>query len=221
MSKIMTSEEVAKRILDGYSVMIGGFGNRGYPKEILKALLNRDVNDLSVIVNALNENTRPELDQVVKEKASHLTCTFMRYSKVAFQYFYDNKLTLLPQGTFAESIRLGGMGIPAYYNPVGVGTELAKDKEVRTFNNKEYLLEKTMTADVALMRVNKADKSGNCIISGAAKSFSPLMALASKEVYVEAEEVVEVGELNPELVTIPNILVSGIVQLQGGENNGK
>lgn len=216
MSKIMSAKEVAELLEDNDTIMIGGFGERGYPREILKALQPLDVKNLNFIVNALNKYTRIELEEIVMEKGAHLTSSFVRMSDTALHFFKEGKMTMIPQGTLAESIRLGGMGIPAYYNPVGIGTEFETGKEIREFNGKKYLLEESLVADKALMRVNIADKSGNCHIKGAAKSFSPAMAYASKNVYIEAEKIVEVGELDPEVITIPGILVTGIVFAEKG-----
>lgn len=215
MNKLMSAKEIASRISSGETLMLGGFAsNRGYPGKILYGLVFRDVTNLSIITNAASASNKPELEKLLEAKVSSLTCTYLRTSKAASDLYKLGKVTLIPQGTLAESIRLGGLGIPAYYNSVGVGTAVAKGKEVREFNSKLYLLEHAITGDKALIRVNIADKSGNCFIKGPSKTFSPLMAAACKEVYIEAEEIVEVGEIDPELVTIPNILVNGIVDLR-------
>lgn len=217
MNKVMELDGITNQIFNGDKIMIGGFGNRGYPRKIIKKMLEMPLKDLSFIVNALNQKTRPELEELVKQKGIHLTCTFIRMSNVAFNLFNEGKVRMLPQGTFAESIRMAGMGIPAYYNIVGIGTDLAKGKEIRTFNGKDYLLEEAIYGDVAIIRVNIADKIGNCFIKGSSKSFSPLMALASDKVFIEAEEIVEIGEIDPELITIPSILVTGLIKVKEGE----
>ena len=110
------------------------------------------------------------------------------------------------------SLTMGNSGIPAYYCPVGVGTRVAEGKEVREFDGKQYILEKTFRGNVAFLHVNKADRAGNCLVRGAAKNFTTLMAWACDHTFVEADEIVETGTIDPELVSIPGILVKGIVK---------
>lgn len=213
MSKIMTALEAARQIQDGDTLMLGGFGSRGFAAKIVGALCkDTEVKDLRIYVNAPNEKTRPDLEELLATRCSHVKCTFMRSSAGA-RLYGEGKLELMPQGSFAESLRMGGAGIPAYYTPVGVGTPVENGKEVREFNGKKYILEKSLTGDVALLRANVVDKMGNCFIKGATKNFSPMMARACKKVFVEAEKLVEVGEIDPENVTIPGIMVNGIVEV--------
>lgn len=212
MDKVVTLHEAVSRIGDGAVIMIGGFGTRGYPKTLLRELLDHpDPRDLSFCVNAPDGARRPELEELMETRCRHVTCTFMRKSGAGMRLFEEGRLTMVPQGTFAESLRLGGMGIPAWYSPVGIGTQVAEGKEIREFDGKSYILERTLKGDVALLHANKADRSGNCFVKGAAKNFTVLMAGACKETLVEAEEIVEVGEIDPELVSIPGILVSAVV----------
>lgn len=213
MDKVVTLREAVSRVQDDAVIMIGGFGTRGYPRVLLGQLLSHSgAGGLSFCVNAPDGTRRPELEELMQTRCRHVTCTFMRKSSAGLRLFEEGKLTMMPQGTFAESLRLGGMGIPAWYSPVGIGTRVAENKEVREFDGKPYILERTLNGDVAFLHANKADRSGNCFVKGAAKNFTVLMAGACREAIVEAEEIVEVGEIDPELVSIPGILVSAVVQ---------
>jgi len=122
---------------------------------------------------------------------------------------------LSPQGTLAERIRCGGAGIAAFYTPVGVGTIVEKGKEKRTFNGVDYLLETNIRGNIAFIKATIADKEGNCFLKGSTKNFNAIMARAADYVVVEAEQIVEVGELDHELVTIPGLFIDAIVQSEG------
>src|SRR5699024_8898926 len=122
------------------------------------------------------------------------------------------EVDLVPQGSLAEKIRAGGAGIPAFYTPSGVGTPIAEGREVREFNGKEYLLEEGLTADYSLIRAWKADTHGNLVFRKTARNFNPMMATAGKVTIAEVEEIVEVGELDPDQIHTPGIYVQGLVQ---------
>lgn len=218
MNKKVDMKKIVEIVREGDRLMIGGFGSRGYPSFLLEHFLNdSEVGHLTIYVNAPDSNRRPELEELIRTRCDKLVCTFMRKSKAAFDMFEEGKVELLPQGTFSESLRLGGAGIPAYYCPVGVGTRVAEGKEQREFEGKKYILERTFIGDVAFLHVNQADEMGNCFIKGSSKNFTVLMAGACRNTFVEAEEIVKVGEIDPELVTIPGILVKGIIK--AGESN--
>jgi 3-oxoacid CoA-transferase subunit A len=124
----------------------------------------------------------------------------------------DIELEMVPMGTFAERIRAGGAGIPAFYTPTGVGTVLADRKEKRVFNGKKYVLEFAIKADFALIKAHKADKMGNLIYHGAARNFNPNMATAAKTTIVEVDEIVEIGDIDPEIIVTPGIYVKRVVR---------
>lgn len=213
MSKIVTALEAASQIHDGDILMLGGFGSRGFAAEIVGALCrDTNVRNLTIYVNSPNERTRPDLEELLSTRCRHVKCTFMR-SSAATKLYEEGKLEIIPQGNFSESLRMGGSGVPAYYTPVGIGTPVEKGKEIREFNGRKYLLEHSLTGDVALLRANVVDKMGNCFIKGATKNFSPAMAMACRKVFVEAEKLVEIGEIAPEDVTIPGIIINGIVEV--------
>ena len=122
------------------------------------------------------------------------------------------EVELTPQGTLAEKIRAGGAGIPAFFTPAGVGTQIAEGKEVRTYNGKEYVLEEALTADFSFVRALKGDKMGNLIYNKTARNFNPIIAAAGKVTVAEVEELVEVGELDPNKIHTPSIYVQRIIQ---------
>lgn len=213
-NKIISSHDVVCQVRSGSTIMIGGFGAHGYPKKLITKLLNESSADqLELYLNAPNEYTRPELEQLILSRCKHIKCSYLLHSSGAKKLYNEGKLEILPQGTFAESIRAGGVGIPAYYTSVGIGTEVEKGKETKEIDGEMYLLEKALTGNFAFFRANIVDKNGNCYIKGATKNFSVLMAMACEKVFVEAEQIVEIGEIDPELVSVPGILVDGIIKV--------
>lgn len=218
IEKSITYSEVVCQVSDGSKVMIGGFGAHGYPQELIRKLEGEsNVKQLKLYLNAPNEYTRPELEALISDRCEHLTCSYMLHSSGAKKMYHEGRLNLLPQGTFAESIRAGGVGIPAYYTSIGVGTEIERGKEKKIIAGKEYILEEALRGDVAFLKADVADYNGNCYIKGANKNFSVLMALACDKVFVEAVELVETGTIDPELVSVPGVLVSGIVKAGEGQ----
>ncbi|KAB1968230.1 MULTISPECIES: CoA transferase subunit A [Lacticaseibacillus] len=212
--KLMWPIEAIQPVKDGDTVVIGGFGPLGYPAQLVKALyLFSNAKDLHIALNAPNGMYLPTLDRLIAERASHLTTTFVRTSRAATKFFKEGKLTLTPQGTFAERLRAAGAGIPGFYTPVGIGTMVAEGKEVKEFNGRQYLLEEALNADVGFMQATKVDYDGNCYIEGAMKSFGALVPAASKYTVVEAEEIVPVGDIPSELITVSGIYIDGIVKV--------
>lgn len=213
MPRMMSATEVANQIKDKMTVMVGGFGRWGYANELLRALNQEtETKDLTFIFNSVFAAEHVDLEQMLETRTAQVLCSFVRNSPMCAKLFYEGKLTLVPQGNLAERIRLGGYGVPAYYSPVGVGTPFAEGKEVRTFHDRDYVLETTLQGDVALIRATQVDSMGNCFLKGVTKNFSPLMASACKQVFVETSNYID-GYLDPELVTIPGILVDGIVNV--------
>lgn len=214
MNKLISAHEAARQVKSGDTVMCGGFGRWGYATEIAKMLNNdKDVTDLIFIFNSIFASTHIDLEQIVSTRCKHVICSFIRNSPALQRLYSEGKLTIVPQGTLAESIRLGGLGIPAFYCPVGVGTPFAEGKESRSFDGKEHVLERTLRGQVALLRATKVDSAGNCFFRGVTKNFSSLMALACDKVFVETKDYVP-GFLDPELVTVPGILVDGIIKVE-------
>jgi 3-oxoacid CoA-transferase subunit A len=206
-------EEAIQDIQDGMTIMVGGFGLVGIPENLIKALAASGVKDLTVISNNCG----------VDDWGLGLLLRNKQIKKIIGSYVGENKeferqvlsgeieVELIPQGTLAERIRAGGAGIPAFYTPAGVGTPIAEGREVRTFQNKEYLLEYGLTADFSLVRAAKGDKMGNLIYNKTARNFNPMMAAAGKVTIAEVEELYEIGELDPDQIHTPGIYVQYLV----------
>jgi 3-oxoacid CoA-transferase subunit A len=205
--------EAVKDIHDGATIMVGGFGLVGIPENLILALVETGVKDLTVISNNCGVDDWG-LGLLLKNK---------QIKKMIASYVGENKeferqvlngeieVELIPQGTLAERIRAGGAGIPAFYTPAGVGTPIAEGKEVRIFNGKEYVLETALVADFSLVRALKGDKMGNLVYNKTARNFNPMMAAAGKVTIAEVEELVEIGELNPDQIHTPSIYVQRLV----------
>ncbi|NNV07796.1 CoA transferase subunit A [Geobacillus sp. C56-T2] len=205
--------EAVKDIPDGATIMVGGFGLVGIPENLILALAETGVKDLTVISNNCGVDDWG-LGLLLKNK---------QIKKMIASYVGENKeferqvlnqeieVELIPQGTLAERIRAGGAGIPAFYTPAGVGTPIAEGKEVRVFNGKEYILETALVADFSLVRAWKGDKMGNLIYNKTARNFNPMMAAAGKITIAEVEELVEIGDLDPDSIHTPSIYVQRLV----------
>lgn len=214
MGKLMNLNEAIAPIKDGDTILVGGFGPMGFPGRVLRAINKQtQLKDLFFVTNAANPNFMPSLEKLLETRSRGLITTYLRSSKAAEKMFNDKTLELVPQGTFAERLRAGGNGIPAFYTPVGINTLVAEGKEIKEIDGKEYLMEKAITGDVALIKATKVDLDGNCFMRGSTKNFGALMPAAAKYTIVEAEEIVQVGEIDPELVTIPGVLVHAIVKV--------
>lgn len=203
-------------VKSGDTILVGGFGLIGAPLTLIEALTEKDVKDLTIVSNNLGESGKG-LGKLLNQN---------KIKKGIGSYFTSNRdvgdkyqkgeieLELLPQGTLAESLRAGGAGLGGYYTTTGVGTDLAKGKEEREIDGTQYILEKAIRADVALIRAHKADTLGNLVYYKTARNFNPLMATAAKTVIVEVDEIVEAGELDPEAIVTPFIFVDTIVKAQ-------
>jgi 3-oxoacid CoA-transferase subunit A len=214
MKKLYSSfEEAVADVKDGMTLMVGGFGLVGIPENLIKAVREKNVKDLTVISNNCG----------VDDWGLGLLLSNKQIKKMIASYVGENKeferqvlsgeleVQLVPQGSLAEKIRAGGAGIPAFYTPAGVGTPIAEGRETRVFNGKEYLLEEAFKADVSLVRAWKADKLGNLVYRKTAQNFNPMMAAAGKVTIAEVEEIVEVGELDPDEIHTPSIYVQGLI----------
>lgn len=205
--------EAVKDIHDGATLMVGGFGLVGIPENLIKALLELGVKDLTVISNNCG----------VDDWGLGLLLKNCQIKKMIASYVGENKeferqvlsgeleVELVPQGTLAEKIRAGGAGIPAFFTPAGVGTPIAEGKETRVFNGKEYLLEEALVADFSLVRAMKADKLGNLIYNKTAQNFNPMIATAGKVTIAEVEELYDIGDLPPAQIHTPSIYVQRMI----------
>lgn len=206
-------DEAIKDIKDGMTIMVGGFGLVGIPENLIKALAASGVKDLTVISNNCGVDDWG-LGLLLKNKQiKKMVASYVGENKEFERQVLSGELDveLLPQGTLAERIRAGGAGIPAFYTPAGVGTPLAEGREVRTFDGRDYLLERGMVADFSLVRAAKADKMGNLIYNRTARNFNPMIAAAGKVTIAEVEELFEVGDLDPDKIHTPSIYVQRLI----------
>ncbi len=214
MDKLLTAEEAIRHICDGDRIMIGGFGLRGCPDELVDELVRSNKKELTIVSNDLGSPNQGLGRLLTNGQIKGLIGSYYNWNPEAIEAYNKGEIsvTLVPQGTLAESMRAAGMGIPAYYTPTSAGTDLEKGKEVREFNGRKYVLEEAIHTDVALIRAKKADTLGNLVYSKTARNFNPVMAMASTYTIAEVDEIVEPGELDPEDIVTPHIYVNAIVK---------
>ncbi|HET6923727.1 MAG TPA: CoA transferase subunit A [Anaeromyxobacteraceae bacterium] len=215
MNKIVSSADAAVAdIQDGATLMVGGFGLSGNPENLITALARKGVKDLTVISN--NCGTTDEgLGVLLKQRQLRkMVSSYVGENKEFERQYLSGELEveLAPQGTLAERIRAGGAGIGGFYTPTGVGTVVAEGKETRVIGGREYLLEMPLKADFSLVHAWKADKWGNLVFRKTARNFNPMMCAAARICIVEAEHIVEVGEIPPDQVHVPSVYVRRLVQ---------
>lgn len=214
MNKVTTAQEAIARIKDGDTVLVGGFLQAGSPETLLKALLEQSTATNLTVVSNDTGTTQSHMYKIMEQgRVSKVHASYIGANPLTGKMLIENpdSVTLYPQGTLAEKIRCGGAGIAAFYTPVGVGTLVEEGKEKRRFGDRDYLLETALRGDVALVKATVADKAGNCFLRGSTKNFGAIMARAADYVIAEAQKIVEVGELDPELVTIPGIFIDALV----------
>ncbi|MEN2282038.1 CoA transferase subunit A [Algoriphagus sp. SE2] len=207
-------KEAVADIPSGAMLMMGGFGLSGIPENCISALLQREINELTIVSNNAGVDDFGIglllKKRMVKKMISSYVGENAEFERQLLQG--ELEVDLVPQGTLAERIRAGGAGIPAFYTPAGFGTEVAEGKETREFNGKMYLLEKALIADFSIVKAWKGDTAGNLIFKGTARNFNPIMAAAGKICIAEVEELVEVGGLDPNEIHCPGIYVQRIFQ---------
>ncbi|MCL1623731.1 CoA transferase subunit A [Moraxella sp. Tifton1] len=214
-SKVYDSAELALKdiVKNGQTLAIGGFGLCGIPEALILALRDSGVKGLTCISNNAGVDDFGLGLLLQTRQIKKMIASYVGENKEFERQFLSGELEveLTPQGTLAEKLRAGGAGIPAFYTKTGVGTQVADGKELREFDGAEYLLERSLTADVALVKAYKADKAGNLIFNKTARNFNPDVATAGKICVVEVEELVETGELDPDDIHLPGIYVHRIV----------
>lgn len=215
MNKVFPSaEEAIFDIKDGASILSGGFGLCGNPENLIRALNEKGVKDLTIISNNCGTDEFGLGILLQAGQVKKMVSSYVGENKNFERQFLSGELEveLCPQGTLAERIRCGGAGIPGFYTATAVGTMLAEGKEVREFDGQEYLLERGITADFAIVNAWKGDRLGNLMYRKTARNFNPLCATAGKICIAEVENLVEVGELDPECIHTPGIFVDRIVK---------
>lgn len=225
--------EAVAGIRSGASVAVGGFGLAGIPWFLIEALLEQGADDLTIVSNNCGVDGAGLGLLLEHRRISRVVASYVGENKEFARQYLTGELTveLTPQGTLAERLRAGGSGVGAFYTPTGVGTLVSEGglpwryhpdgtvalsspaKEVRTFHGKEMVLEESIVTDVALVRAAIADRAGNCVFHAAARNFNPAAAMAGRFTVVEAERVVEVGEIEPDHVHLPGVFVQSVVAL--------
>jgi 3-oxoacid CoA-transferase subunit A len=215
MNKVIASaEEAIRDIQDGASVMIGGFGLCGIPENLIRALMKRGTKNLTTISNNVGVDGFGLGLLLGNGQIRKHIGTYVGENKLLEEMVLKNtvELELNPQGTFSERIRAGGAGIPAFFTPTGYGTVIGDGKEVREFDGRPHIMERALRADFAFVKAWKGDKWGNLIYRKTARNFNPMMATAAKVTIAEVEELVELGELDPDKVMTPSVYVKRIFQ---------
>lgn len=217
IDKTFPSLEAAVRdIHDGATVMIGGFGNAGMPAALIDTLIAQGARDLTIVNNNAG-NGETGLAALLKAKrVRKIICSFPRQADSHhFDALYragEIELELTPQGNLAERIRAAGAGIGGFFTPTGSGTLLAEGKETREINGRQYVLESPIHADFALIKAYRGDRWGNLVYRKTARNFGPIMAMAAKCAIAQVNEIVPLGELDPEVIVTPGIFVQRVVQ---------
>ncbi|MFT9818360.1 CoA transferase subunit A [Lysinibacillus sp. NPDC056185] len=206
-------EEAVADIKDGDTLAVGGFGLCGIPEKSIAALVQRGIKDLTVVSNNCGVDDWGLGLLLANKQIKRMIASYVGENKIFEQQFLSGELEveLTPQGTLAERMRAGGAGIPGFYTATGVGTPIAERKEVKVFDGKEYILEKGIVADFALVKAWKADKLGNLVFRKTSRNFNPLAAMAGKITIAEVEEIVEVGELDPDHIHTPGVFVQRVL----------
>ncbi|MGI6574904.1 MAG: CoA transferase subunit A [bacterium] len=221
INKRLSAKEAVSLIKDGSKVMVGGFGLRGYPEELVEALAGSNIKNLTIISNDLGSPGIGLGKLLNNGQIKKLIGTHYGNNPDVVDFFNKGiiEIELMPQGNFAEAIRAAGVGIPAFYTPIGYGTDLSIGKEIRTFNGINTLLITSLEADVALIKAYKADHLGNLVYYKTARNFNPIMAMAGKLVIAQVDEIVPTGTLDPEMIITPHVFVDILVERSKGDVN--
>lgn len=214
---ILSLKEAIRKIKDGDTVMIGGFGNAGQPAELIQALIEHDAGNLTIISNNAGNGYRGLAALLKSGKVKKMICSFPRqHDSYVFDELYlagNIELELVPQGNLACRIEATGSGLGAIFTPTGYGTSLAEGKETREINGKHYVLEYPLRADVALIKAYKGDRWGNLVYRKTGRNFGPIMAMAAEVTIAQVQETLLLGDLDPEHIITPGIFVQHVVQV--------
>lgn len=214
MDKVFSSAAAAlEDVADGATIMSGGFGLCGNPENLIRALHERQLKDLTVISNNCG-TTEHGLGILLQSKQiKKMVSSYVGENKEFERQYLSGELEveLVPQGTLAERIRAGGAGIGGFFTPTAFGTKAAEGKETRNIDGVDYVLERPLKADFTIVRAYKADRWGNCVFRKTARNFSPMMCMAGKTTIVEAEHIVPLGELDADQIHVPGVFVQRVV----------
>lgn len=201
-------------VKDGMTLLVGGFGLCGIPEKSIQALKENGAKDLTIVSNNCGVDDFGLGILLKNKQIKKMMSSYVGENAEFAKQLLNGELEveLIPQGTLAERLRAGGAGIPAFFTPTGVGTEVAKGKEIRKFDGRDYVLENAIKGDVAIVRAWKGDKFGNLIYRKTARNFNPMIATAGKITVAEVEELVEVGTLDPDQIHTPGVFIQRIFQ---------
>ncbi|MDI3547519.1 MAG: acetate CoA/acetoacetate CoA-transferase alpha subunit [Halanaerobiales bacterium] len=213
MSKVIKRKDLKGKIKDNQSIMVGGFLECGTPERLIDVLLEDSIRDITLIANDTGFTDKKFGSLIVQKRVKKVIASHIGTNRETGRQMNEGEIEveLVPQGTLAERIRSYGAGLGGFYTPTGVGTVVEEGKEKKVINGREYILEKPLGADVALIKAWKADEAGNLIYRYSARNFNPLMAMAADLVIVETEEIVPIGSLDPNEIMTPGIFVDYIV----------
>ena len=211
------------QVKDGATILIGGFGAAGQPAELIDGLIERGAKDLTIVSNNAGNGDFGLAKLLQTGAVKKIICSFPRQ---ADSYIFDAlyragriELEVVPQGNLACRIQAAGMGLGAIYTPTGYGTLLAEGKETREIDGKDYVFEYPIRADVTLIKAHKGDRWGNLVYNKSARNFGPIMAMAADLTIAQVNEVVELGELDPEVIVTPGIFVQHVIAIDINDNN--
>ena len=204
---------LADLVKDGQTIAVGGFGLCGIPEALIAALRDTAVTNLTVISNNAGVDDFGLGQLLATHQIKKMIASYVGENKEFARQYLAGELEVefTPQGTLAEKLRSGGAGIPAFFTKTGVGTIIAEGKEIREFDGEQYVMERTLVADVSLVKAYMADRAGNLVFRKTARNFNPNVAMAGKITVVEVEKLVEIGEIDPDDVHTPSIYVHRIV----------
>ena len=220
MEKVISVEKASEMVKDGMTIMVGGFLGVGTPITLVDALVGKGIRDLTLISN---DTAMPKVGNgklVVNKQLKKAIVSHIGTNPETGRQMITGELSveLIPQGTLAERIRCGGAGLGGFLTPTGVGTVVDEGKQRLFLDQKAYLLELPLRADVALLSAHKADKFGNLVFRRSTRNFNPIMAFAADVVIVEAKQIVEIGEIDPDEVMVTGVVVDWIVKGRGGNS---
>jgi 3-oxoacid CoA-transferase subunit A len=218
--RIASADAAIEKIRDGATILMGGFGLCGIPENLIAAIRRKATKDLTIVSNNAGVDDFGIGVLLQQRQVKKMISTYVGENKLFEQLVLSGELQveLNPQGTLSERLRAGGAGIPAFYTPTGYGTMVAEGKETREFDGRKYVMERALRGDFAFIKAWKGDRWGNLIYRKTARNFNPMMATAADYVIAEVEELVELGQLDPNQVHTPGIFIDAIFQ---GQNYSK
>jgi 3-oxoadipate CoA-transferase alpha subunit len=215
--RVAALTEAVEGVRDGATVLVGGFGNSGVPVELVHAVLELGVRELTIVTNNAGSGETDIAALIREGRVRRIICSFPRSTgSIWFEKFWragEIELELVPQGTLSERMRAAGAGLGGFFTPVGADSLLAKGKETRTIGGRLHVFEAPLPADMALIKADRADRWGNLVYRTAARNFGPVMATAARLTVAQVRTFVDLGELDPEAVVTPGIFVDRVVEV--------